>query len=89
MKTRKAKRGRTICQCEGELETCEEHTVYQHIDGGEQIPYTIEFQICVECGQDYVLRASILKNENNLTQAKLEATVAYKMKKWLNANQKD
>jgi len=83
-RTRKAKLGRTICQCEGELETCEEHTVYNPRDGGEQIPYTIEFQICVECGQDYVIHKSILKNEARLRQAKLEATVAYKMKKWLN-----
>ena len=82
---RKAKMGRTICQCEGELETCEELTVYTPRDGSEKIPYTVEFQLCVECGQDYVIQKSILKNEARLKQAKLEATVAYKMKKWLNS----
>jgi len=84
-RTRKAKLGRTICQCEGELETCEEPTVYDPRDGGEKIPYTIEFQLCENCGQDYVIRKSILKNEERLKQAKLEATVAYKMKQWISS----
>ena len=86
-RTRKAKRGRTICQCEGDLETCEKLTIYEPRDGGEKIPYTIEFQICIECGQEYVITTSILKNEGRLKQAKLEATVAYKMKQWLQNKQ--
>ena len=80
---RKAKLGRTICQCEGELETCEELTVYNPRDGGEHIPYTIEFQLCKECGQDYVIEKSIRKNEARLKQAKIEATAAWKLKQWL------
>ena len=82
--TRKAKLGKKICsQCGEDINLCEMHT---EVNTRNEVPYKyiMEFSLCEGCGQDYVLQDSIIKNEERARIAKKEATVAYKMKKWLN-----
>ena len=82
--TKKAKRGKTICSdCGGELILRESEAKCMP---KSEIPYMymMEYSVCETCEHDFVLSRSIIKNDERRKQARLEATVIYKMQKWLN-----
>ena len=88
--TRKAKFGKQICRdCGGEMFLRQQkniilpNTTRNSLDN-VHYEYMLEFSQCEDCGADFILRASIEANERRSKQARLEATVAYKMNKWLN-----
>jgi len=83
--TRPAKVGVRICgTCNGELQICESKQRVTPVDGSMPYDYIMEFALCQHCGEEYVLTDSIHTNDKRRKQARLEATVAWKMKKWLN-----
>ena len=82
--TKKAIAGKKLCSCGGELYMCESETQVNPLPGrGHPYNYIMEFSICNYCGQEIILYDSIIINEEKARIAKIEASPAWKLKKWL------
>jgi len=81
--TKPAKKGRTVCNyCNTPTRLLTEDHVVNRV-GEVPYSYLMEYSLCPNCKIEYIPSQSIYNNEQRSKQAKKEAQIAYKMKKWL------
>lgn len=76
--------GKAMCSCGGTYYTCEQRSEVQPVNGDPKFHYDMEFSMCDSCSNEIILPRQVKLNDLRVKQARLESTVAYRMKKWLN-----